>query len=644
MKRLALKYLFALTLTLAPYGFTHADISDYYNIETIDLPEGVAGEVGGIDVLPNGKVAVCFFREGVWFYDPKTKQWSHFAYGLHEPLGIHAVSESEVVVMQRPELTRIKDTNNDGKADHFQTITDDFGMSGNYHEFAYGPTLGPDGNYYVSLNTASSGDGVFKEVRGQFNKTGRPGRMYSCVPYRGWILKVTPEGKVTPFASGFRSPNGIGFDKKGRLYATDNQGDWIGTSPFCHVIEGCFYGHVSSLVWRPGFEGDPLKMQVKELMAIRTPPAVQFPHGAMANSPTQPICDTTDGKFGPFAGQMLVGEMNHKRIMRVMLEVVAGHVQGAVVPFYDNAGLSGGVNRIAFAPDHSLWVGHTKRDGGWGGGRGIHRITWNGKTPLDVLKMNLTEQGFDLTFTKPIDAASIKDASAFQFTRYFYEYHRGYGSKQFDVTKAPVKTMRISDDGRKVSLSLEKVKPGYVYELKINGLRSAQGEALVNNYIVYNVNRLLDGTTDQPQFKPLPPPKPIEPVTMKGKGVVIEAENAQLRGPSVQRNNQGFTGKGFADFKGNTAEWIEWRIEVKDAGQYQAAFRYALEGGERPLRLKVNNAIIATAMPFKATGGWTTWKPLTTSITLKQGINLIRLEATGKSGPNIDHLELKPYP
>ena len=68
------------------------------------------------------------------------------------------------------------------------------------------------------------------------------GRMYSRVPYRGWILKISPDGTTTPFACGFRSPDGIGFDSEGNLLVTDNQGDWRGTSPLYTVKKDHFYG------------------------------------------------------------------------------------------------------------------------------------------------------------------------------------------------------------------------------------------------------------------------------------------------------------------------------------------------------------------------------------------------------------------
>ena len=69
--------------------------------------------------------------------DTKTKKWSLFAEGLHNPLGLFAVSNNQFIIVQRPELTRITDLDGDGKADFYECLSDDFGMSGNYHEFNF---------------------------------------------------------------------------------------------------------------------------------------------------------------------------------------------------------------------------------------------------------------------------------------------------------------------------------------------------------------------------------------------------------------------------------------------------------------------------------------------------------------------------
>lgn len=459
-----------------------------YVAENVSLPKGLTAEVGGLDVLPDGRLVVAFHRGEVMTYDPKTEVWKKFAEGLHDPLGVLAISDSEILVMQRPELTRLRDTDGDGLADDYQTISDQFGISGNYHEFAFGPVRDGDGNLFIALNAGSNGAGIRPELRGEFNALGRQGRMYSCVPYRGWVMKIGKDGKTTPFALGFRSPNSLAFDAQGRLLVCDNQGDWLGTSKMYHVQEGRFYGHPSSLVWKADFpEIDPLTLPVAKLDSLRTPESVAFPHGYVANSPTQPVLDKTGGKFGPFAGQMFVGEMDHPFLLRVVLENVAGAVQGACIPM-PVKGLRRGNNRLVFAPDGSLWVGQT--DHGWTGDEGLQRIVYQGGEMMEVLNISLTKTGFDLTFTQPLDPTIALKPENYQTKRFYYEYHLAYGSKKFDEQPVAIKSVKLSPDGKTVSLELAELKPGYLYEMNLNGGTSKAGKSPLSRLICYTLNRL----------------------------------------------------------------------------------------------------------------------------------------------------------
>lgn len=492
MKRIALVVLIAgcfITTLTSCQQESSTEKGPAYSVETIETPEGLSVETGGLDFLPDGRVIACFRRGEVMTYNEDTEKWDLFAYGLQDPLWINAVSDHEILVMQRAELTRITDTDKDGKADLYETITDDFGMSGNYAEFAYGPEIDEDGNYYIALNTASAMAGVYDIIRGEFSSAGRKGRMYSAVPYRGWVLKVKPDGTTIPWASGLRSPNGLEIDDEGNLFVPDNQGDWLGTSKLYHIEKGNFYGHAPSLVWEEGFENiEPLELPVPVLNKMRTKAAIQFPHGFFVNSPTQPLIDRTGGEFGPFTGQMFLGEMNHKRIVRVMLEEVHGKFQGATTSFIDSTGLQIGNNRLAFSPGGDLWVGQT--DHGWPGDQGIQRITWNGIVPMEVLDMSLTEKGFELTFTKPVNRETASNPDNYNFERYYYEYHQAYGSEQYDNKKIEVASAVVSDDRKKVNLRLEELNPGYIYDMKIKGLESEGGDSLVHNRVYYTLNRL----------------------------------------------------------------------------------------------------------------------------------------------------------
>lgn len=481
-------------------GTAQQKTPESYLIEDIQMPEGLDAETGGIAFFPDGRLVACFTRGEVMTYSPETKEWKLFAEGLHEPLGLLVENNSEIIVIQRPELTRIRDTDHDGVADTYDKISDAFGISGNYHEFNYGPVKDRNGNYYVALNTASSGGGFRPNPRGELNLMGRDSttgkkQMYAVVPYRGWVLKITPEGKTIPFASGFRSPNGIGFDDQENLFVTDNQSDWVETSTFSHVRQGQFYGHPASLVWDENLKGvNPFQIPVEKLDSMRTKPAVYFPHGIMANSPAQPLY-LTKNNFGPFTGQFLVGEMNHERIVRVMLEKVKGEFQGACVPFYDKKGIHFGNNRLAFAPDGSLYIGQITH--GWLGSKGLQRIVYTGTVPMDIEQMKLKKDGFELVFTKPVDVRSIREKSAYALRHYFYKYQKKPAtehidkSNQSDIQEVKIRNIKISGDRKRVTLQLSELKAGYVYELKLNDVISADGTPLANNLICYTVNNLL---------------------------------------------------------------------------------------------------------------------------------------------------------
>lgn len=129
-----MKYLFIILLLLS----LNLKADSSYKIEDIALPDGVDPQIGGLSFMPDGRLAVCFHHGEVYTYHPATKKWQLFAEGLHEPLGILALSNTELLVMQRPELTRLIDKSNNGRADFYKSEFDGFGMSGNYHEFAFG--------------------------------------------------------------------------------------------------------------------------------------------------------------------------------------------------------------------------------------------------------------------------------------------------------------------------------------------------------------------------------------------------------------------------------------------------------------------------------------------------------------------------
>ncbi len=176
--------------------------------------------------------------------------------------------------------------------------------------------------------------------------------------------------------------------------------------------------------------------------------------------------------------------------MRASLEKVGGEYQGACYPF--RRGFESGNNRAVFGPDGSLWVGETAR--GWGsiGGKagGLQRLVWTGAMPFEIQEMSLTADGFDLTFTKPVDPAAARSLQTFQFQHYYIKYDRQYFAPVMANVPAEVLATTVSPDGRKVSLKLSALVPLRIYQLNISGLHAADGSELLHSAAYYTLNRL----------------------------------------------------------------------------------------------------------------------------------------------------------
>jgi hypothetical protein len=195
----------------------------YYKLSTVpavtrgvdgrDLP--IVAEVGGIDMYPparqGGKQRVilttrrgeAWLVDGVFANPPLDPKWTLFAGGLQEPLGA-AVRPAQgregvdVFCAQRGELTRLADTNGDGVADVFDTLCAAWQISGNYHEYAFGPKFDRAGNAWVTLNLAhTGGDGT---VMGAPDPHPRLGR--ASIDTAGTLSTAPPTASAPPTAIG----------------------------------------------------------------------------------------------------------------------------------------------------------------------------------------------------------------------------------------------------------------------------------------------------------------------------------------------------------------------------------------------------------------------------------------------------------
>ena len=487
-----MKRLFPILLaisTLLPLRAEEPKESDYYVITSIPAPDGAVVEGGAIELLPNGRVAVCTRRGQIWTIENADKhpnipaKWTLFAEYLHEPLGL-AWKDGWLYAIQRPEVTRMKDEDGDGRADIFETVNDDWGISGNYHEYNFGSRFDEEGNLWLALC-----------LTGSFTSESM---------YRGWVLRVNEDGTMIPTASGVRSPGGIGFNAAGDVFYTDNQGAWNGSSSLKWVKPGSFQGNPNGNIWfelakgaagaRPvdppydekGSRTDTERNNISEYM----PPAVILPHQRVGNSPTGIEPDLSGGKFGPFAGQTFVGEQTHSKIHRVFLEKVNGIYQGAMFPFLE--GFESGNIGVRISKDGKLYTSGSNR--GWGarGGKlyNFERVDWTGEIPFEIHEMRAKPDGFELTFTQPINKETATD-DAFSMEAFTYIYQKAYGSPEVDQVEPEVTVASVAEDGMSLKLKVEPLTKGHVHALTVDGLLSAEGKhPLLHPEAYYTLNEI----------------------------------------------------------------------------------------------------------------------------------------------------------
>ncbi len=459
--------------------------SDYYRILTFSPPPDAVLEAGALELMPDGKIAVGTRRGEVWLMDnaydndPQKARFHRFAHGMNEILGL-AQRDGWLYVTHRPDLTRIKDTDGDGKADLFEQVCDGWEVSGDYHEYAFSSRFDRHGNLWIALC-----------LTGSFTSDAR---------FRGWAIKVTPEGKMIPVASGVRSPGGVGFNAEGDVFYTDNQGPWNGACGLKQIVTGGFCGHPDSFKWYREREarylgpapaephsGSRMSVEVRRIPQL-VPTAVLFPYARMGQSASGIECDLTGGKFGPFGTQLFVGDQTHSTVMRVFLEKVGDRYQGACFPF--RAGFASGVVPVRFGKDGSLFVGGTNR--GWGS-RGpqpwaVERLVWTGKVPFEIHQMRARPDGFELTFTQPIDAATAAKTGSYTLKTFTYIYQASYGSPEVDATTPTIKRVQVAPDRRSVRLFVEGLQEGHVHDLTAPGVRCEDGRPLLHPQAYYTLN------------------------------------------------------------------------------------------------------------------------------------------------------------
>ncbi|WP_425588776.1 ricin-type beta-trefoil lectin domain protein [Streptomyces thinghirensis] len=448
-------------------------------------PDGFEPQVSAMDWLPDGRLAVATWGGSnntageVYLLSnvtgatgPDKVTAKKVASGLKEPMGIKHV-DGKLYVSQKHELTELNDTDGDEVTDQYRRVAT-WPFGGNFHEFAFG-LLYQDGFFYLNLSVSINYGGATTDPQPAEN--------------RGTTIKVNKDtGEVSYVAGGLRTPNGIGWGPEGDLFVTDNQGGWLPSSKLVHVKQDRFFNHYTN----PDgpFDSQPV-----------TKPVLWLPQNEIANSPSTPL----QLKDGPFAGQMLFGDVTYGGIQRGYLEKVGGEYQGAV--FRLTQGLEAGVTRISVGPDGALYAGGLGAGGNWGQEgkltHGLQKLTPNGTDAFDIRAMRAVPGGFELEYTQPLSTDTANElANRYRIKQWRYVPTADYGGPKVDEETLTAQSATLSADRKTVTLAVPGLKADRVVHVRSpRPFSSADGEALWSTEAWYTLNKLPGGASGTGEVK-----------------------------------------------------------------------------------------------------------------------------------------------
>ena len=439
----------------------------FYSYEKLKLKKEWELMVTGMDWINDDKLAISTWTGDVYIIsgliNNKNVTVSNLVKGLNEPMGL-LERDGKLYVSQKPELTEIS-FNKTRTSITLTQVSSDWGYSGHYNAFSYGPALNKDNNF-VLANAGHSGRWDMK--------------------FMGWSIELGNNGSMSGISSGFREPNGIGnFGPNKDIFITDNQGHWTAACELNHLRSNKYFG-------RPSSTPDPKKLY--QGRNNFTPPAVWFPY-SLARS-VSGFTEIKNNNFGPFKGQLLVGDFQNALVTRVFLEKVNGEYQGAVFPFLK--GFSSGVNRLTFGVNGILYVGGLQRT--WASiapdPAALERVKFTGKTPFEISKVSANHDGFTLSFTQPVKANSVNPEN-FDISQFRFAYHANYGSPRYSQngekgrqTPIDIKSVNLSNNRRILRLTIDSLKEGYVTEFRCFDILNDNDEELWHNTFHYTLNQL----------------------------------------------------------------------------------------------------------------------------------------------------------
>jgi cytochrome c2 len=398
--------------------------------------------VADIDFFRDGRAAVVTFSGDVWIVsgiddDLAALRWERFASGLFEPLSLSIV-DGAVYVYGREGIVRLRDRNADGEADFYENYTRRIVQSMETREWPLDMIPRPGGGFYATMGAA-------------LNAGPQTGMSEEAVPgfrvgskHAGTVVEVLPGGdSVRVYADGFREPY-LGAHPKGDFVtASDQQGNFVPSTPIYVVEEGEYYGVPAS---------------TRRSAPLPEPPSplTWIPHQADPSGTSQLWVDSDE--MGPLNGKLLHFSYSRPGPFRVYADTTEQPWQGGVTPLpgeYETPTVKGAVH----PSDGQVYVGGFQV---WGTraekNSSLIRLRHTGQPSKQPTRLRAGTQGIVLRFDQRLDSLAASSPQNYTVSRWQYQRTEEYGSGRYKLDgspgeeQLPVAAVHLSDDRRAVFL------------------------------------------------------------------------------------------------------------------------------------------------------------------------------------------------
>lgn len=433
--------------------------------------------IADVGFFKDGRAAVVTFEGDVWTIEGIDKglqnlKWRRFASGLHEPMSIEIVKDS-IYVFDRNGIVHLRDLNNDGVADYYENFSNAMAQSAESREWAGDLVTAPDGRFYIAKGgSLSNGPGMTK-VTGKGFREGSD--------QNGAILRISSDGRSTEvIATGLRGPYLGMHPTKGILTASDQQGNYVPSTPIFVIHPGDYFGVEPTLHRKDN--------------PVVTPPLTWIPHSVDRSAISQAW--VTGSKMGPLNGNLVHFSFGRPGLFRVLIDSTTSVVQGGVsvinahYPAPTSKGAMNPVDEQLYVAGFNLWGSSSN------GISALLRLRYTGKPSYLPNHFRAGKQGIVLRFDSPLDKATASDPGNFEVRRWNYKRTEEYGSGHFKLDGSTgqeimhVAASYPSADGRSVLLLVPEMTEIMQMEVTYH-LQAADGKK-VNDQFWFTVNQSTD--------------------------------------------------------------------------------------------------------------------------------------------------------